>query len=206
MVVCRMIEKIYNQRNLIWSIPLSTAVGATILELSLIVYSAYARMIYFFLIAPLACLGILTLLLAFAVDRKGRMCLTLFLGLIAFFLVSIPIVRKSDDVRSTLRWLLWSSSFKEDLLARPAPANGGLKHIEWEATGFAGVADNTLYLVFDPTDSLSPAARNHSPGKYKGLPCEVLQVRRLEDHWYAVRFYTDEIWGERNALDCTGVT
>ena len=201
-----MIERIYNQQNLIWSLPLSTALGATILLLSLIVYSAYASMIYFFLIAPLTSLGILVLLVAFAVDRKRRMCLTLFFALIAFFLVSIPIVRKSDGVRSTLRWLLWSSSFKEEVLARPAPANGGLKHIEWEATGFAGVADNTLYLVFDPSDSLSAAARNHSPGTYKGIPCEVLQVRRLEDHWYAIRFYTDEIWGERNALDCTGMT
>lgn len=198
-----MIERIYNQRNIIWSVPLSSALGATILVLSLTVYSAYAPMIYFFLIAPVACLIILTLLLAAAVDRKGRKCITFFFTLIAFFLASIPIVRKSDDLRSTLRWLLWSSRFKAEVLAGPAPANGELKHIEWEATGFAGVADNTLYLVLDPADSLSAAARNHSPGKYKGIPCEVLRVRRLEDHWYAVRFYTDELWGERNALDCT---
>jgi len=78
--------------------------------------------------------------------------------------------------------------------------------MEWEATGFAGVANNTVYLVFDPTDVLSQAARSHSPGKYRGIPCEVLLVRRLESHWYSVWFYTDEEWGQRNQLNCTGFT
>jgi hypothetical protein len=77
-----------------------------------------------------------------------------------------------------------------------------LRHIEWESTGFAGVANSTLYLVFDPTDSLGAA---RSPGKFEGIPCEVLRVHRLERHWYAVLFYTDESWGERNQLNCVGV-
>lgn len=74
--------------------------------------------------------------------------------------------------------------------------------MEWEATGFAGVANVTIYLVFDPTDSLAVAAKSHSPGKYSGIPCEVLAVLRLESHWYSVKFYTDEAWGQRNTLDC----
>ena len=74
--------------------------------------------------------------------------------------------------------------------------------MEWEATGFAGVANITVYLVFDPTDSLAVAAKSHSPGKFTGLPCEVLSVLRLESHWYSVLFYTDEAWGQRNALNC----
>ena len=86
--------------------------------------------------------------------------------------------------------------------AQPAPPNGQLRHIEWETTGFAGVANSTLYLVFDPTDSLSVA---RSPGKFDGIPCEVPVVRRLERHWYAVLFYTDEAWGEHNQLNCSGI-
>jgi hypothetical protein len=74
--------------------------------------------------------------------------------------------------------------------------------MEWEATGFAGVANNTDYLVFDPTDSLAMAAKSHSPGKFSGIPCEVLSVLKLESHWYSVAFYTDEEWGQRNALNC----
>jgi hypothetical protein len=28
--------------------------------------------------------------------------------------------------------------------------------------------------------------------------------QRLESHWYAVTFYTEESWGERNRLNCSG--
>ena len=51
-------------------------------------------------------------------------------------------------------------------------------------------------LSFDPTDSLSNAASTHQPGKYSGVPCEVVLVRRLETAWYTVQFYTDERWGD----------
>jgi hypothetical protein len=110
-----------------------------------------------------------------------------------------------DALSASLPWLLWSHSFKAEVLAQPAPANGELRHMEWEATGFGGVANNTVYLVFDPTDSLSAAARSHSPGKFTGVPCEVRRVRRLESQWYAARFYTDELWGQHNRLNCTGL-
>jgi hypothetical protein len=87
-------------------------------------------------------------------------------------------------------------------MAQPAPTDGELRHMEWEATGFAGVANNTIYLVFDPTDSLAVAAKNHSPGKFSGIPCEVVRILRLENHWYSVAFYTDEEWGQTNSLNC----
>ena len=68
---------------------------------------------------------------------------------------------------------------------------GELKHIEWEAWGWAG--QNTIaYVVFDPTDSLSSAATTRRSGKFAGIPCEVSKVSRLESQWYAVIFYTNE--------------
>jgi hypothetical protein len=88
-------------------------------------------------------------------------------------------------------------------LPRKIPANGELKHMEWEATGFAGVANNTAYLVFDPADSLLLA---HLPGDLNGIPCKVLSARRLESHWYSVRFYMDQDWGNcRSDRLSTGV-
>src|SRR5208282_4103334 len=93
-----------------------------------------------------------------------------------------------DAVRDSLRWQLWSRDFKTEVLAQPAPTNGELRHLEWEATGFASVANNTVYLVFDPTDTLSAATKSHSLGKFSGIPCEVLGVRRLESQWYSVAF------------------
>jgi len=59
--------------------------------------------------------------------------------------------------------------------------------------GWAG-QDTVVYVVFDPRDSLSQAAISHQPGKYDGIPCEVFLVRRLESHWYTVRFYTNSDW------------
>jgi hypothetical protein len=56
--------------------------------------------------------------------------------------------------------------------------------------------DTTVYLVFDPTDSLSAAARIHMAGKFIGIPCEVWAVRRLDRQWYAAYFYTNEGWGQ----------
>ena len=96
-----------------------------------------------------------------------------------------------------------SRQYKAEVLALPASTTDQLKHIEWDGWGWAE-QDTQVYLVFDPTDSLSQAARSHHPGNYKGLPCEVFLVRRLESHWYTVQFYTDEWWGRRNALNCAG--
>jgi hypothetical protein len=100
------------------------------------------------------------------------------------------------------RWLAKSQDYKSEVLAQPA-AIGELKHIEWDGWGWAG-QDTTVYLVFDPTDSLSAAAKSQRPGKFSSLPCEVFLVRRMEDHWYTVQFYTNEFWGRRGALNCTG--
>lgn len=69
----------------------------------------------------------------------------------------------------------------------PASAKGDLKLIDWDGWGM--FAQNTyVFLVFDPTDSLSVAAMTHQPGKFNGIPCEVLLVRRLKSQWYSVRF------------------
>jgi hypothetical protein len=100
------------------------------------------------------------------------------------------------ELHETARWLMWSHEYKREVLAQRVSANGDLNHIEWDATGYAGVANMTVYLVFDPTDALSAAAKSHQPGKFNGIPCKVFRVRSLESHWYAVLFYTDQTWNE----------
>ena len=103
-----------------------------------------------------------------------------------------------------VRWLLWSRSYKADVLAHPASASGELKHIAWDGWGWGG-EDTTVYLVFDPTDSLSAAAQERVPGKFDGIPCKVPVVEQMDRNWYVVQFYTDELWGRRNRLNCSGV-
>ena len=91
------------------------------------------------------------------------------------------------------RWLLWSRSYKTEVLAQPNSANEELKHIEWDGWGWGG-QDFSVYLVFDPADSLSGPAKSRQSGKLNGIPCEVSSVRRIDSHWYIVFFdqYVDQ--------------
>jgi hypothetical protein len=105
------------------------------------------------------------------------------------------LVKNSDDIRFSERWLLHSSAYKAELLAQSCPQDGMLPHMEWDGWGGFG-SDTVVYLVYDPQDSLQPAAKSHLSGKFKGIPCEVPCVRRLESHWYSVVYYTNSGWND----------
>jgi hypothetical protein len=175
-----------------WQLPIYTVLGALILfsigphDLSFLLYLLVS-----------ATVGLFLLILAIVKRHVGSL-----LALLIFWAVSAVLIKNYSAVRDECRWLAWSHQYKARLLAQGSSANAELKHIEWDGWGFPGAGDTTVYLVFDPTDALSAAARSHQPGKFGGLPCEVYLVHRLERHWYAVRFYTQEMWGQRNALDC----
>ena len=113
---------------------------------------------------------------------------------VLFFAACWALFRYSDDVRTVCRWIVHKNSYKERVLTQPAAANGSLKHVEWDGWGFPGAGNTVVYLIFDPNDSLAPAAKVRSPGKFGGIPCQVLNVRRLESHWYTVLFYTETDW------------
>jgi len=185
-------------------IPSTTATGFLVLSIALIAWTPYAVFPLLFIVIPIVCLALLIVILIASVRKRKRLQLSAAIALAAVIAISFAMSRLSDPIRESLRWFLWSNSFKAELKASPDSRPGQLKHMEWEATGFGGVANDTIYLVFDPTDVLATAAQNGSPGKFTGLPCEVLKVRRLERQWYSVRFYTDEAWGERNQLDSSG--
>lgn len=200
----RMVDKTVAAGGPGWRLPLFVVASAGVVQVSLMVCSPYGDLLYIFLIAPIICLTCLVLLLIAGLRKRQRQCISLLSTLLALLAVSGALHIKRDTLRASLRWRLWSHRFKAEVLAQPAPARGELRHMEWEATGFAGVANETVYLVFDPTDSLAAAAGSHSTGKLGGIPCEVPLVYRLESHWYSVWFYTDEEWGQRNRLNCTG--
>jgi hypothetical protein len=145
--------------------------------------------LYVFIVAPVLLIIGLGVLIYAAIRRNLRIAL----ALAAFWTASALLFIYPSEARSPIKWLLWSSDYKKQVLAQPAPANGDFKHIEWDAWGWAGI-NNTAYLVFDPTDSLVAAAKSHQPGKFNGIPCIVPRVRRLQSHWYTVLFYTDKNW------------
>jgi hypothetical protein len=120
-----------------------------------------------------------------------------FLALVLFVIIASVLVWNYSAVQTEARWLLSSRHYKSDILSRPAPPDGELKHIIWDAWGWGG-ENTTVYLVFDPTDSLSMAAATHKSGKFAGIPCNVPKVSRLESQWYVVTFYTAQDWGHCN--------
>ncbi len=138
----------------------------------------------------------------YAACRDRRQLLPILAMLALLWAIAVSLFRYNREhpfaLHETAKWLAWSGDYKRQVLAQPASVNGALKHIEWDGTGFAGVAYNTVYLVFDPADTLSAAAGRQQSGKLSGIPCDVRLVRRLESHWYAILLYTDEFWEKCN--------
>jgi hypothetical protein len=174
-----------------WRLPLLVAASTTIALLLLFVFSPYSGFLCLFLIAPVVCLTFVVLLVVAAFRKRSHQFLSLFASLLVFLGISGALLKNEKILRDHGRWLLESRQLKAEVLSQPS-ADGEFKHMEWEATGFAGVANNTAYLVFDPADSLTA----HSTGEFTGIPCKVPSVDRLEHHWYSVRFYTDEDWSD----------
>ena len=184
-----MSEKIANRLN--WWLPFYGSLGAAIVLLpKMILGNEIGTFLGTAVIA--AIVGLVLLVVLFRTIRRQSMAA---LSMVAVFgAASWLLFRVSDDVRTTGRWFIQSGRYKTEILAQPNSTNGELKHAEWDGWGFAGAGDTVVYLVFDPNDSLAAAAKSHSPGKYSGIPCEVPNVRRLENHWYTVLFYTDTDW------------
>jgi hypothetical protein len=138
--------------------------------------------------------GLWLVVRAFAKSGKQRFLTLAALGV--YLVVSILLLTHYSLVRDHVRWFALSGGYKARVLAQSTPTNEGFKHVEWDGWGFAGIGDTTVFLVFDPNDSLAQASRMQPPVKARGLPCEVYRVRRLEKQWYAVGFYTETYWGQ----------
>ncbi|MGA8144794.1 MAG: hypothetical protein WB987_12975 [Candidatus Acidiferrales bacterium] len=156
-----------------------------------------------FIVAPIlfaVSVILIVCLIRAAVGNSQRQLLPILLTLTIIWAIPTSLffynLKHPFELHETARWLASSQHYKNKVLAQPTSANGELKHIEWDASGFAGLANNTVFLVFDPADTLSAAAKSRQPGKFNGIPCEVRLIRRLENQWYAVLFSTDEYWGQ----------
>lgn len=181
-----------------WRLLLYAALGAFLVFIPVAIWTS-ERLLYLFVVIPLVSIALIGVFLqTAAMDKKPRRGFTILSMLVIYWAVSAFLVANYSAVRSAARWTLWSHDYKAEVLAQNDSANGDFRHIEWDGWGFPGAGDTTVYLVFDPTDSLSAAAKKHQPGNFNGIPCEVPLVRRLESHWYSVRFYTDQSWGQCN--------
>jgi hypothetical protein len=171
-----------------WRMPIYAALAAVLVFLPLVI-SSNADVLYLFVIVPgLVVIGICVLIYA-AIRKK----LSIAVMVATFCTVSAVVFLYNFQIRTCSRWFLWSGQYKNKVLAEPTPVNGDLKHIEWDGWGWGG-QDFSVFLVFDPTDSLSGPAQDNQSGKLNGIPCEVSGVRRMDSHWYIVFFdaYVDQ--------------
>jgi hypothetical protein len=193
-----MVEKVTEGDRFNWRLPFYAVLGTLIFSIPGALCDPDSSLIlYRFVVVPTVSI----VLLSYAIGKKRRHCLSILSMLAVYWAISAALVENYWEVHDPARWLVWSHDYKAKVLAQPVSANGEQKHVEWDGWGSAGM-ETTVFLVFDPTDSLSAAAMSHRSGKFNGIPCEVPLVRRLESHWYTVRFYTDEYWGRRNVMDC----
>jgi hypothetical protein len=116
-------------------------------------------------------------------------------AIVAIYVAAAWMLLSSDttSLRERVRWAADGRSYKAEVLANHPSSRRQRQHAVWDAWGWGGM-DTSVYLVFDPADSLIAASRSKSPGKPRGLPCTVAAVHRMEPHWYSVRFYTSEDW------------
>lgn len=174
-------------------------VAALALFFACYIYPADSSLVlYPILVAPFVAVLSLAVVVWVIFPRNRRHRWTWISALLAFWLTSIPLfwyeASHPLELRGEARWLVESRKLKQQVLASGRGQVDELKSIDWD--GWGAFAQNTeVYLVFDPADSLAEAARKHQAGKFAGIPCEVQDVRRLEDHWYSVVFYTSQTWG-----------
>jgi hypothetical protein len=196
---------IAEHRRFDWRKPVIAAAVALLLSLLIPIYGTDIDwLLYAMAVAVIGSISLLGSIALRAVFRKRQNVLMAIAIFGAYVAVTVVFFVGYEQLQPILRWTLWSHRYKSELLAQATPANGQLKHVEWQRSGWGPVGPTIVYLVFDPTDSLSVAAKSHRAGRFSGIPCEVPRVQRLESHWYAVTFYTEESWGEGNRLNCSG--
>jgi len=178
-------------RGFDWRLPLWGGGGALAISLPTLIYGNDFGA--FLCTIPLFALVGLVLLVIVVRNLRRQILAALMMACIFLGLAWLHF-RSSDDLRTTTRWLTHSQAYKEQVLTQSTPADGYLKHEEWDGWGGVGAGDTTVYLVSDPNDRLAAAAKAHLSGKFDGIPCPVVRVHRLEKSWYTVLFYTDTAW------------
>jgi hypothetical protein len=183
-----------------WMLPSFAALVVVVVYLSMALWAEDAEFfVSTLLIAPaLTLVSIASIVYALIVRKSRHKRLTLLFTVAALWLACIFMfffdAKYDIAIRTASRWLIWSRNYKTEVTAQWPSRNGEFKHIEWDSWGLVPAGFTTAYLVFDPSDSLSAAAKRGQPGKVDGIPCAVLKLNRLEKNWYTVVFYTDQDW------------
>lgn len=171
-----------------WFPASALVVGSVLWSFDIAYWGDFGLFLILFLVYPLT---VLVMVVVAAINwRHWRCSLS---TLLIFFLLSWLVASKGYAAHLEVRWLTGSAKYKSELLAGPPTPASELRHMEWDGWGMAG-QDTSVYLVYDPQNSLASAARHNLSGKVSGIPCGVSGVGRLQDHWYYAVLYTNTFW------------
>ncbi len=171
------------------------AIGSVVVVMPLVTLdNSDAAALLAMLLAPIV---FVALLVVGILRRQGRL---LWLGftLASFVIAAALVQRYSNDLRVEAKWLRHRDTYKAALSGQIRTDGRLLRHMDWDDWGFAG-NENSAFVVLDPTDSLAYAAATQAPGRYRGLPCPVFRVVKLEPHYYDVLFFTNSYWNQCEA-------
>jgi len=174
-----------------WAAQLYTVLAGLVLFVGIEICPVNTALLLYIFVVALLFLSSIVLLITATIGKDRRRYLRRFSTLMTFLAVGVGVFifgqKYPLTIRSAARWLIWSHDYKTVVLAQPSPPSGELKHIEWDGWGMFA-QDESVFLIFDPRDSLAGPARSGQSGKFDGIPCEVGLVRRLAPHWYTVYF------------------
>lgn len=112
----------------------------------------------------------------------------------AFCAVTILMFWRTEGLRPWARWLVASERYKQAVLRQAPGRQSGLRHIEWDGWGWAGM-DTSVELVYDPTDSLEQELKQNPKGRFADVAARTAKIERLGKGWYSVTLFTSEAWG-----------
>jgi hypothetical protein len=189
-------EKAAQRDRFDWRLLVYAGMGALIVFVPIMIFANdIGEFFYIVIVAPIVSFFIVIA----AIQTRGLWRRFAVLAMLpVYWAVSLGVFLSSPELHTISRWLLWAKDYKAQVLAQPDPGTRIMKHLEWDAWGFPGAGYTTVYLVLDPNDSLSAAAKNDSYGKFSGIPCGVSRVRKLESHYYSLILYTDTDWSHCN--------
>jgi hypothetical protein len=183
-------NKAFDKDHFAWCFPLCVAGSGALTLFPLTVSSSDLSVIFYALTTvPLVCLFFLIP----SFKYRGKQRVAAVSAFSAFLIFTAILNTHFVDIRDAVRWSVHGRAFRAEVLAQSDLTGASLRHVEWEGWGFAG-SDTTVYLVFDPTDTLAAAAKKRSSGKFGDVPCEVFRIRQREKEWYTVQFYTNTDW------------
>lgn len=147
--------------------------------------SVLLMFLYAILCVPI--LSVLTLIVALLLRlSKIHFRWSHLLGAIAlYWVVTYPLLMNMNALRPRLHWMMWSRSYKSQVLAQPQEFAGQLRFIAWDGWGFAG-SGTDVFLVYDEHDILRHPEEARTLAKASRLPCPTDSAIRLARHWYSI--------------------